>query len=278
MGTTPSRITTTSTTLPNLETLNEENKELEAQIAASEKKKNELLISDAINKARINELNKQNEEAEINREKTEKNMEVYEQLLKNQSESDAKKRQERIDAANAIIKARREAVLKAREEANKLRNSDDNKCVDNVEQILAKIKKKEEELKKAQEKEEEAKVAEKKVETPIQPVGDAEMKKRAELASRGMVSINFQDRDNQNVNQMLPILVQPNENDDLTDVADTTINNIFTNHYNRNLRTYMHNKIKINEMKKNIDNLNSNLHRKMNKNITYGTDGEMRFY
>ena len=40
----------------------------------------------------------------------------------------------------------------------------------------------------------------------------------------------------------------------------------------------MQNKIKINEMKKKIDDLNSNLHRKMNKNITYGTDGEMRFY
>ena len=64
----------------------------------------------------------------------------------------------------------------------------------------------------------------------------------------------------------------------LIDSADQVINNIYTNHHEHNLKTYVQNKIVIDEMTDKINNINSRLQYKMNKNINYGPDGQLNFY
>ena len=64
----------------------------------------------------------------------------------------------------------------------------------------------------------------------------------------------------------------------MANCTDETINNIYTNHYEHNLKTYMQNKIVIDEMTDKINNINSRLQYKMNKNINYGPDGQLTFY
>lgn len=78
---------------------------------------------------------------------------------------------------------------------------------------------------------------------------------------------------------VLPVQIECFTNpDNTTDCTDETINNIYTNHYEHNLKTYIQNKIVIDEMTDKINNINSRLQYKMNKNINYGPDGQLTFY
>ena len=78
---------------------------------------------------------------------------------------------------------------------------------------------------------------------------------------------------------VLPVRIEGFTNTEkLIDSADESINNIYTNHYEHNLKTYIQNKIVIDEMTDKINNINSRLQYKMNKNINYGPDGQLTFY
>jgi hypothetical protein len=233
-------------------------------------------------KEQIAALNRQNDEQARQAAENSQRLQAYQQALLNNADNEAERQQTLIDAAISQRQDREAEIKEARKAAAYLRNN--NECTDNQEDVKQQIEN-QRRLTEAQrqlniaEREQQQRIAE-----LIQQEDEQEEKlalesNRRDYVSSAQVAVDFLNRNDETQNQLLPVNLPQSDNiDELSNNADIAINNVFTNHYNKNLTTYMQNKIKINEMKNKIDNLNSNLHRKMNKNITYGTDGEMIFY
>jgi len=105
-----------------------------------------------------------------------------------------------------------------------------------------------------------------------------EMEKRINFSQTAKMKISF-NKVPVKETPVLPVQIECFTNpDNMANCTDETINNIYTNHYEHNLKTYMQNKIVIDEMTDKINNINSRLQYKMNKNINYGPDGQLTFY
>ena len=234
------------------------------------------------NEARINALDAQNAESEAEANNLRNQLQEFEELLNTNSAQRAARQRELIAAATRQREARQREVNAARSAASTLR--DDNECTDNQEAVRQQIERQRQAAEaqrrlNASERERQQRLAE----LIQQEEEQEEILRRSDVrfryANNAQVSVDFLDRNDNNQNQLLPVNLPQSDNiDELTENADIAINNIFTNHYNKNLTTYMQNRIKINDMKNKIDKLNSTLHKKVNNNITYGTDGEMTFY
>jgi chromosome segregation ATPase len=275
--TTPAIIATTTT---NPLSLANSNLTRENQSLSSEVSNLESTIS--ANAARINALDAQNAESEAEANNLRNQLQEFEELLNTNSAQREVRQRELIAAATRQREARQREVNAARSAASTLR--DDNECTDNQEAVRQQIERQRQAAEaqrrlNASERERQQRLAE-----LIQQEEEQEERLRGDInrsryANNAQVSVDFLDRNDNNQNQLLPVNLPQSDNiDELTENADVTINNIFTNHYNKNLTTYMQNRIKINDMKNKIDKLNSTLHKKVNNNITYGTDGEMTFY
>lgn len=228
------------------------------------------------------ELDTQAEEAEAAQLQAAQQLQAYREALEQNANEDEERQQQLIDEANERREARQREVNAARAAATELR--DNNECTDNQDIVRQHIERQrialdtQNQLNIA-ENERQQRMAEFERQNAQQQERLAQQTARFNYAGRAQISVDFLDRNDENQNNLLPVNLPQSDNiDELSNSADITVNNVFTNHYNKNLTTYMDNRIKINDMKKNIDRLNSSLHKKVNKNITYGADGEMTFH
>lgn len=189
-------------------------------------------------------------------------------------------------------KKAREAQRKAREETYRIRierwkaknRRNTNKCDQNSIDEIKKIKLEDIEnnkkLEEAIRQEEEANAREERA-LKLQQESDRkleEYKRRIDFSEIAEVKVTFKPKP-KDEKYIRPVTIECFTNPDkLVDCADESINNIYLNHYEHNIKTYMKNKIQINEMEEKIDNINSRLQEKLNKNINYGPDGEITFY
>lgn len=273
----PSIIATTTTN-----PLSAINSDLQRDVQNYKSEISNLESTISANEARINALDAQNAESEAEANNLRNQLQEFEELLNTNSAQRAARQRELIAAATRQREARQREVNAARSAASTLR--DDNECTDNQEAVRQQIERQRQAAEaqrrlNASERERQQRLAE----LIQQEEEQEEILRRSDVrfryANNAQVSVDFLDRNDNNQNQLLPVNLPQSDNiDELTENADIAINNIFTNHYNKNLTTYMQNRIKINDMKNKIDKLNSTLHKKVNNNITYGTDGEMTFY
>ena len=273
----PSIIATTTTNPLSLANSNliRENQALSSEVSNLE---NTIRDHAATIAAAAEEERRRTEEANNLREE----LQQYRAIMNSNSRERQERQQALIVEANRQRLARQQKVEEARE--NAIISRRDNECTDNQDVIRRQIES-QRRLTETQrqlniaEQERQNRIAEliQQEEAQEQLLADNEV--RRNLASTSRVTVNFLDRNDNSQDNLLPVVLEQSDNiDELSNNADVTVNNIFTNHYSKNLTTYMQNKIKINEMKNKIDNLNSNLQKKMNNRITYGTDGEMMFY
>lgn len=205
-------------------------------------------------------------EAEINRKIVLKKEEMEEALLE----------------AEERAKAEAEKLVEMRNKSKELRKS--NACNQNNidirrEQLLLKerIKIQEIETQEAKEKAERDKVNKENEAKKLASQTEA-MAKRMTFSETAKMRVSFTPIPKQET-PVLPVQIETFTNPEkLIDSADQVINNIYTNHHEHNLKTYVQNKIVIDEMTDKINNINSRLQYKMNKNINYGPDGQLNFY
>lgn len=244
----------------------------------------EIASNNDAHTARVAELNRQRENQRVEQEALKRQLQAFEAAILQASDNDAERQQALIEEANRQRLARQREVDEARQAAADLRNSDENKCTDNQDVVRRQM----ESQRRLTETQRQLNLAEQERQNRIAELIQQEEEQenileqassRLRYANSAQVDVEFLDRNDNSQDGILPVVLEQSDNiDELSNNADVTVNNIFTNHYNKNLTTYMQNKIKINEMKNKIDNLNSNLQKKMNNRITYGTDGEMIFY
>ena len=244
----------------------------------------EIASNNSSHAARVAELNRQSENQRAQQAALNRQLQAFEAAILQASDNDAERQQELIEEANRQRLARQREVEEARQAAADLRNSDENKCTDNQDVVRRQM----ESQRRLTETQRQLNLAEQERQNRIAELIQQEEEQekilkqafsRSTYANSAQVDVEFLDRNDNSQDGILPVVLEQSDNiDELSNNADVTVNNIFTNHYNKNLTTYMQNKIKINEMKNKIDNLNSNLQKKMNNRITYGTDGEIMFY
>jgi len=66
--------------------------------------------------------------------------------------------------------------------------------------------------------------------------------------------------------------------EDENDIMDTQIQDIYNEHNNKNISTYIGNYISIQRMTNQVEKINSRLERTLNRNINYGADGVITFH
>ena len=227
-------------------------------------------------------MNRQAQETAARQTRLNSQLRAYREAQIRNANADEERQQALIEEANRRREARQREVNAARTAAAELRS--DNECTDNQDIVRQHIERQRRVLETQNqlniaENERQQRMSELERQNIQQEERLAQQSARFDYAGRAQISVDFLDRNDENQNDLLPVNLPQSDNiDELSNSADVTINNVFTNHYNKNLTTYMDNRIKINDMKNKIDKLNSNLNKKINNNITYGTDGEMTFH
>ena len=221
-------------------------------------------------------------ESEANRANiAESNAKKYKDILNKYEENVADENKKAIEA-QAKADAETDRIKDERWKAKNRRNT--NKCDQNSIDEIKKIKLEDIEnnkkYKEAIRQEEEA-IRQEARASKLKQESDRkldEYKRRINFSEIAEVKVSFKPK-SKDEKYIRPVTIECFTNPDkLVDCADDSINNIYLNHYEHNIKTYMKNKIQINEMEEKIDNINSRLQEKLNKNINYGPDGEITFY
>ena len=272
---------------------------LDIQQKIEELKKLQNLLDDAIVKQE--EAIEMQENAELNRQQIEKRIIMQEESNEQQLAEAERLKKEAIERVNKYIEENETKKQQAAEEEEKakdliekkknelkiLRSS--NACnQENIDIIQAKIKKAEKIKREAEKKQRDAE--KKQEEAEKQRQNEEKRTERIKELQKFELKVNFIQRpENLTIRSTeigdnsppstSPIQIECFTNPEkLIDSADQVINNIYTNHHEHNLKTYVQNKIVIDEMTDKINNINSRLQYKMNKNINYGPDGQLNFY
>lgn len=244
--------------------------ETRAEQAVEAKKAAELRAAE-VKKAAEAKVRAAEIEAEINRKIVLKKEEMEEALLE----------------AEERAKAEAEKLVEMRNKSKELRKS--NACNQNNidirrEQLLLKERIKIQEIKTQEAKEKAARDKVNKENEAKKLASQTEaMAKRMTFSETAKMRVIFTPIPEQET-PVLPVNIETvitegfTNKDKFIDSADQVINNMYTNHHEHNLKTYMQNKIVIDEMSDKINNINSRLQYKMNKNINYGPDGQLNFY
>lgn len=284
--------------------LNQSNRTIQEKV--EELKKLQNLLNDAIEKKE--EAIEMKKRAELDRDRIEARRIMQEALNEQQLAEAEKLKKEAIERVNKYIeenetkkikaaeeeKKAKDLIEKKKNELKKLRSS--NACdQENIDIIQAKIKEAEKIKREAEiierEAEKKQREAEKKQEeAEKQRQNEEKRTERIKELQKFEIAVEFnQIPENSTIRSTeigdnsptstSPIQIECFTNPEkFSDSVDESINNIYTNHYEHNLKTYMQNKILINEMEDKINNINSRLQHKMNKNINYGPDGQLTFY
>jgi hypothetical protein len=218
------------------------------------------------------------EQAEFDTQLARDEQEKYRQILLKKTNNEAERKKKAQDAAD-LARRQLDAIRFKSKRLRELNacNQDDIDALKVQHLILAEERELEEAKAAAQAELILAEKREAKAKEELRLKEEA-MTKRINFSQTAKMRVSFTPKPKPET-PVLPVRIEGFTNPEkLIDSADESINNIYTNHYEHNLKTYIQNKIVIDEMTDKINNINSRLQYKMNKNINYGPDGQLTFY
>jgi hypothetical protein len=229
-------------------------------------------------RAQAEEAQQKSETAEADRKLAREEQEKYRQILLKKTNKEADRKKKAQDAAD-LARRQLDAIRFKSKRLRELNacNQDDIDALKVQHLILAEEIELEEARAAAQAELILAEEREAKAKEELR-LKEETMAKRINFSQTAKMGVSFTPKPKPET-PVLPVRIEGFTNPEkLIDSADESINNIYTNHYEHNLKTYIQNKIVIDDMTDKINNINSRLQYKMNKNINYGPDGQLTFY